>query len=135
MPSSAASDVYKRQGYGKNFFTLTEVARALRISDETIRRRIASGELTALEVAAGSRKTYRLLFRDLVAWLGPERANAHFGLGALLDEVRAQLAHLSPDERIQVLEEALVWAQNDQDSQEPVLKRRHSTQESPQAEG
>lgn len=107
---------------GERVFTVSEVAKALRISDETVRRKIEAGELAALEVTSRPRKTYRLLFRDLAAWLGPEQAGAIFGVGASLDEVRARLMQLPEPERMQVVEEAVAWVKAGRKKPEPTGK-------------
>ncbi|MCL6527268.1 MAG: helix-turn-helix domain-containing protein [Thermaceae bacterium] len=91
-------------------YTVAEVARILRVSDETIRRKVSSGELGAVEVSSGRRKQYRILYRDLVAWLGPEQARALFGVGEGLREVRAFFERLPESEREVLLQEALAWA-------------------------
>lgn len=103
-------------------FTVSEVARALRISDETVRRKIEAGKLTALEVSSKPRKTYRLLFSDLTAWLGAEQAKAIFGVGQALDEVREQLLQLPESQRLQIIEEAVAWAKAERKVPEPTGK-------------
>lgn len=89
---------------------MAEVAAALRVSSETIRRKIASRELKAVEVSSGPRRQYRLLARDLAAWLGPDTASAVFGVGAGLDALEAAFAPLTPKAREALLEEAKSWA-------------------------
>ena len=63
-------------------YTPQEIASVLRVSAETIRRKIALGELGALEVGGRERKQYRILAQDLVTWLGADRARALFGIGS-----------------------------------------------------
>ncbi|MBB5235518.1 helix-turn-helix domain-containing protein [Deinococcus budaensis] len=53
-------------------YTLGEVASRLKISTETLRRRIAAGELSAVTLNAGERKHHRITSSQLQAWLGPD---------------------------------------------------------------
>ena len=57
-------------------FTVADVAEGLRMSDETIRRKIQSGELHAFQVGQGNRRTLRILAQDLLQWLGPDVARS-----------------------------------------------------------
>jgi len=91
-------------------FTPQEVATALRVSSETIRRKIVSGELGALEVGGKERKQYRIFSRDLVQWLGQERAATLFGLTSAVNELRAAWAGVSDEEFDATLEEAIQHA-------------------------
>lgn len=88
-------------------FTLQEVATVLRVSSETIRRKIVSGELHALEVGGKERKQYRIFGQDLVDWLGQERAGQLFGLSVVVAELRTALEGVSDAELDHTLEEAL----------------------------
>lgn len=54
-------------------FTPVEVARILRVTPETIRRKIISGELGTIAVGGGKRKQYRVTLNHLSKWRGPER--------------------------------------------------------------
>ena len=73
-------------------FTLPEVAGVLRVTSETIRRKIVAGELGALEIGGSKRKQYRITASDLSAWLGPARAAQLFGIGAGLRAVEEAFA-------------------------------------------
>ncbi|MGM9319351.1 helix-turn-helix domain-containing protein [Deinococcus aquaticus] len=53
-------------------YTVGEVARRLKISPETLRRRICAGELEAIAFAGGLRKHHRITSRQLRTWLGDE---------------------------------------------------------------
>lgn len=88
-------------------FTPQEVATVLRVSSETIRRKIVSGELHALEVGGKERKQYRIFGQDLVNWLGQERVGQLFGLSVVVAELRAALEGVSDAELDHTLEEAL----------------------------
>jgi excisionase family DNA binding protein len=88
-------------------FTIAEIAAGLRMSDETIRRKIQSGELNALQIGSGPRKTIRILARDLVQWLGPTTAREVFGLGEGLLEVERAFAKLDPAAREDLIDEAV----------------------------
>lgn len=72
-------------------FTPVEVARVLRVTSETIRRKIQSGELGAIEVGGKQRKQYRITLADLSRWLGPERSAQLFGVGAGLTALENSL--------------------------------------------
>jgi len=50
-------------------FTPREVARTLRIDEETVRREIRRGRLEALQIG----RQYRITSGDLVRWLGKDR--------------------------------------------------------------
>ncbi len=88
-------------------FTVAEIAEGLRMSDETIRRKIQNGELTALQIGTGPRKTIRVLAKDLVQWLGPTTAREVFGIGEGLLEVEQAFAKLEPEEREALIAEAI----------------------------
>lgn len=100
-------------------FTVAEVARALRVSDETIRRKIGMGELEAIEVSSGVRKQYRILYRDLVAWMGADKARALFGLGEGLEEFRTFFLSIPEPERSKLIEQAIGWARSQRPQPEP----------------
>ena len=93
-------------------FTPQEVARALRVSSETIRRKIVSGELHALEVGGKERKQYRIFSQDLVQWLGQERASVLFGFSRAVNELQAAWANVSDAEFDATLEEAIQHARD-----------------------
>ena len=76
----------------KSVFTPVEVAQVLRVTSETIRRKIISGELGAIEVGGEKRKQYRITFSDLSRWLGPERSAQLFGADAGLHVLGEALA-------------------------------------------
>lgn len=78
-------------------FTPVEVARALRVTSETIRRKIQSGELGAIEVGGTQRKQYRITMSDLSRWLGPERAAQLFGIGSGLAALEQALGAIDSD--------------------------------------
>lgn len=73
-------------------FTPVEVAQVLRVTSETIRRKIISGELGAIEVGGEKRKQYRITLSDLNRWLGPERSGQLFGAAAGLHALGETLA-------------------------------------------
>lgn len=81
----------------KKVFTPVEVAQVLRVTSETIRRKIVSGELGAIEVGGGKRKQYRITLSDLSQWLGPERSTQLFGADMGLQALGEALA--GADER------------------------------------
>ncbi len=56
-------------------YTPEEVARRLRVSEETVRREIRSQRLGALQVG----KQYRIAASDLIAYLGAQRFEEWFG--------------------------------------------------------
>lgn len=91
-------------------YTLAEVAAALRVSSETIRRKIVAGELSAVEIGGTRRKQYRIFAVDLARWLGSERVAQLFGLGRALDELRAAFAEVPEPERESLIAEAVTWA-------------------------
>lgn len=90
----------------QNVYTPQEVAAALRVSSETIRRKILAGELHALEVGGKTRKQYRIFSSDLIQWLGYERASKLFGLDRVIEEIRAAWSEVSDEELLEVLDEA-----------------------------
>jgi excisionase family DNA binding protein len=104
-------------------FTVSEIATGLRMSDETIRRKIQNGELHALQIGAGPRKTIRVLARDLVQWLGPTTAREVFGIGEGLAEVRRAFEKVEPEEREAIINEAIKAAR----AQQPERKRTGRT--------
>lgn len=91
-------------------YTPQEVATALRVSSETIRRKILAGELHALEVGGKARKQYRIFSSDLIQWLGQERASKLFGFDAAVEALRAAWAGVSEEEFDSALEEAIEHA-------------------------
>lgn len=91
-------------------FTVAEVASSLRISDETIRRKILKGELKAIELSSGSRTTFRILGTELVRWLGSNTARQLFGLGEGLLEIEKALSPLEPKEREELISAAIAAA-------------------------
>ncbi len=93
-------------------YSVSEVAEALRVSPETVRRKIAAGELSAIELGGGARKQYRILARDLAAWLGAENARAVFGIAAGLEALGALFAPLDDGVREALINEAVVWAKD-----------------------
>ena len=93
-------------------YTVAEIAAALRVSTETIRRKITAGELRAIEITRSPRRQYRVLERDLVTWLGPDAARAVFGIGEGIEQVRAALGALDERDRETLLEEARTWARS-----------------------
>lgn len=104
----------------RTLYTVSEVAGALRVSSETIRRKIAQGELRAIEVTRTPRKQYRITLRDLSAWLGEDQARAIFGIGDALAMLRAVLAELSDTDQATLLEEAKAWARTQTPDRERV---------------
>jgi excisionase family DNA binding protein len=90
-------------------FTIAEVAKVLRVSDETIRRKIVAGELEAIEVSSAPRKTYRLSYHELENWLGADEAQRLFGKSGL-DELRERFLKVPEKERMQIIGEAIAWA-------------------------
>ncbi len=76
----------------RTVFTPVEVAQVLRVTSETIRRKIISGELGAIEVGGDKRKQYRITLSDLNRWLGPERSTQLFGAAAGLHALGEALA-------------------------------------------
>jgi excisionase family DNA binding protein len=90
----------------RSVFTTHEVALALRVSPETIRRKIQAGELNALELGGNERKQYRIFLSDLVAWLGDERVRRLFGIGQAATTIREAFATVSDSQ----FEEALAAA-------------------------
>ncbi len=70
--------------FGQPIYTSAEVANALRVSEESVRREIRRGTLTAARIG----NQYRLTANDLAAWLGESRYHEIFSplgpLGALI---------------------------------------------------
>lgn len=93
-----------------NVYTISEIATGLKMSDETIRRKIQSGELRALQIGNGNRKTLRVLPKDLVNWLGVANAREIFGIGEGLEELRQAFLVLKPEEREALIAEAFAHA-------------------------
>ena len=91
-------------------YTIAEVASALKLSSETVRRRITSGELHAIEIGGLPRRQYRILARDLAAWIGEDAAKAVFGIGHGLDALQTAFADLEPKARAALIDEAQTWA-------------------------
>jgi excisionase family DNA binding protein len=91
-------------------YTISEVATALKLSSETVRRRISSGELHAIEIGGQPRRQYRILARDLAAWIGQDAARAVFGIGHGLDALQTAFADLEPNARTTLIDEAQSWA-------------------------
>ena len=91
-------------------YTISEVASALKLSSETVRRRITSGELHAIEIGGLPRRQYRILARDLAAWIGEDAAKAVFGIGHGLYALQTALADLEPNARAELINEAQTWA-------------------------
>jgi excisionase family DNA binding protein len=108
-------------------YTIAEVAKVLRVSDETIRRKIVAGELEAIEVSSKPRKTYRIPDYALVRWLGSEKAFQLFGVRHALEELRELFLKVPETERTAILEEAITWARAQRP--EPELTGRVLTKE------
>jgi excisionase family DNA binding protein len=102
-------------------FTIAEVAKVLRVSGETIRRKIVAGELEAIEVSSAPRKTYRLSYHELENWLGADEAQRLFGKSGL-DELQERFLKVSEEEFNQIINEATAWARSQQP--EPKLTGR-----------
>jgi excisionase family DNA binding protein len=70
--------------FGQPIYTSSEVANALRVSEESVRREIRRGTLTAARIG----NQYRMTANDLAAWLGESRYRELFSplgpLGALI---------------------------------------------------
>lgn len=92
----------------KTVFTPVEVAQVLRITSETVRRKILSGELGAIEVGGEKRKQYRITLTDLNRWLGPERSAQLFGADAGLYALGEALAkgddHFFEEELLDIIQ-------------------------------
>lgn len=111
----------------KNVYSVNEIADALSMSSETIRRKIASGELKAIEVGGVKRKQYRILAKDLVSWLGEDNANEIFGFANGLETLRELFMPLSSSDRIKLIHEANQWARSQ--ISEPELQGNALTKE------
>jgi excisionase family DNA binding protein len=84
--------------FGQPIYTSAEIARALRVSEESVRREIRRGALTAARIG----NQYRLTANDLAAWLGESRyrelfsplgpLSALIGFGGLEDDAAHALA-------------------------------------------
>jgi excisionase family DNA binding protein len=103
-------------------FTIAEVAKALRVSDETIRRKIEAGEITAIEVTSKPRKTYRILYQDLMAWLGQDKTEALFKRGEAFDEFRTLFADMTEAEQEALISEAVSWVKAKKPKREQIGK-------------
>jgi excisionase family DNA binding protein len=94
MPMTAAI----KPIFGRPIYTSAEVANALRVSEESVRREIRRGTLTAARIG----NQYRLTANDLAAWLGESRYRELFsplgplgaliGFGGLEEEAAQKLA-------------------------------------------
>ena len=100
-------------------YTISEVANALKLSSETVRRRITSGELHAIEIGGQPRRQYRILARDLTAWIGEDAARAVFGIGHGLNALQAAFTDLEPHARTALIDEAQTWARTQTDTPAP----------------
>ena len=109
---SIGDDMTQTLTPAQTIFTPQEVAAALRVSSETIRRKIVSGELHALEVGGKERKQYRIFSQDLVQWLGQERASVLFGFSRAVNELQVAWANVSDAEFDATLEEAIRHARD-----------------------
>lgn len=106
---------------GQTVFTPAEVAAVLRVTPETIRRRIMAGDLRALEVGGKERKQYRITATDLADWLGLERASQLFGIGAGLLALERALAEHTGEEVEAAVAEAVQAVRFQQHSQRDAL--------------
>lgn len=102
-------------------FTPAEVARVLRVTSETVRRKIVSGELGAIEVGGKQRKQYRITLADLSGWLGPERAAQLFGIGAGLNALETAMRGADADALERELSAAVAAVRAEQDRPGPFL--------------
>ena len=92
-------------------YTVAEVASALKLSTETVRRRIASGELDAIEIGTDAqRRQYRIPTKSLVAWLGADAVRDVFGIGRGLQALHDAFADVDSDARAALIDEAQRWA-------------------------
>jgi excisionase family DNA binding protein len=93
-------------------FTVAEIAEGLRVSDETIRRKIQIGELPAIQFKTGNRTTFRILAVDLIRWLGVKTAQQVFGIGSGLDLLEQAFAKLKVSDREALIELAVSSAKS-----------------------
>ena len=95
-------------------YTVAEVASALKLSTETVRRRITSGQLDAIEIGghavSHARRQYRIPSKSLVAWLGADAVRDVFGIGRGLQALQDAFAEVAPEARAALIDEAQRWA-------------------------
>jgi excisionase family DNA binding protein len=113
---------------GQHVFTVAEVANALRVSAETVRRKIESGELQAIEFSKGQRKQYRVLLSHLEQWLGQAQAQAVFVQGDIFEQISQLFADLTDSERDQLAADATAWAKT-QRSEQPLTGKTVSAED------
>lgn len=104
-------------------YTVAEVASALKLSTETVRRRIASGELDAIEIGTDAqRRQYRILTKSLVAWLGVDAVRDVFGIGRGLQALSEAFADVDEAARATLIDEAQRWARAQVTDVKPVQR-------------
>ena len=75
-----------------------------------MRRRIINAAFHAIKIGGLPRRQYRILARDLAAWIGEDAAKAVFGIGHGLDALQTDFADLEPNARASLIDEAQTWA-------------------------
>ena len=89
-------------------YTVGEIATALKVSPETIRRKISNNEIEALEISGEPRKQYRILHSELVKWLGEDAVVEIFSQS--LPELPRLFQNMSDEEADELINKAKVWA-------------------------
>ena len=93
----------------KRLYTLSEVANALRVSKETIRRKVIQEEISAIEVTGAPKKQYRILHSELERWLGKDAVKELFIKPTTFD-LPNLFEEMSDDEIDELINEAKAWA-------------------------
>ena len=93
----------------KRLYTLSEIADALRVSKETIRRKVIQKEITAIEVTGAPKKQYRILHSELERWLGENAVQELFTQPTTFD-LPNLFEEMSDDAINTLINEAKAWA-------------------------
>lgn len=93
----------------KHLYTLSEVANVLRVSKETIRRKVVQKEIAAIEITGAPKKQYRILHSELERWLGENAVQELFVKPTTFD-LPNLFEGMSDDAINSLINEAKAWA-------------------------
>ena len=102
----------------KRLYTLNEVADMLRVSKETIRRKVIKKEINAIEVTGAPKKQYRILHSELERWLGPDTVQELFVKPTTFD-LPSLFEGMSDEEIDELVNKAKAWAREHTSAPKP----------------
>ena len=112
----------------KRVYKVEEIAAILRVSPETIYRKIESAELSALDLTTDDQKQYRVARSALIAWLGEQRFYELFTPSDASGVVCTLLNSLSESEKTELFDRAIAWAR-ERRAERPLMGRTATAEE------